>query len=611
MKKRILSILTAFVCAASTGVSAFAAGGASHRRLTADITANEYTIDESIHMRGALYNNYADCSPISDFFDEKGRYTIAYENEDKESIIVMHPQGTPDKVKIKRAMPLVGGVTCDSNGSLYVAYGSYDRKGTGEECTFAIYKYSRSGKYLGKAEYYPTDLDWSTQKPFEAGNCAMAFQGSLLICSYARQMYNGHQSNAVFCVDTETMTEKPAYSCYTSHSFNQSVMVMDEHTVVFADHGDAYPRGFHLTIISDEEGEMNGRRTQEVTPFKFYGQTGNNYTNAFLTGIYNMNTGIALIGTSAKEYSEKFDGAPKQLFIQVIDPYNGDSILAGDTRNDGSKGIVWLTDYTDGSTVGNTAAVALSDSRLLVMWERWRDREFVNSYYSIVKSNGVAETDSIPMQHAHINALEELKSDGSAAYWTYADDTKATTYTLRPEKPSADSIKDAVVTLAAEQKTYTGKAIKPDVTVEYEGVRLKKGTHYTVTYKNNKNVGTASVIIKGKDVFGGKQTVNFTIVPKAVSGFTVTRGTSKNALRWNAVPGAAGYEIQIDKYVSSNGFYFTEDKTVTKTSKEAAYDHKISASRYVAFTYRVRPFAKVNGVKIYGEWSDYIKPYFR
>ena len=52
------------------------------------------------------------------------------------------------------------------------------------------------------------------------------------------------------------------------------------------------------------------------------------------------------------------------------------------------------------------------------------------------------------------------------------------------------------------------------------------------------------------------------------------------------------------------------EKTVTKTSKKAAYNHKISANRYVAFSYRVRPFVKVNGVKIYGEWSDSISPYF-
>ena len=608
MKKRILSLLTALVCAASTGLSAFAAGSAG-KMLTANITAQEYTLEDGLYMNNALYSNWAACSPISDFFDENGRYTIAYEDENKGAIIVRHPTGTPDKVEIERAMPLVGGVVCDSEGNLYVAYGRYDEAGTGKICTFAIYKYDRAGKYLAKAEYYPDDLDWSTRLPFRAGNCAMAFQGDLLICSYAREMYNGHQSNAVFCVDTDTMTENPLYDSYSSHSFNQSVLVPDENTVVFADHGDAYPRGFAINVVS-AGSKMNGHNNKGVLPFRFYGETGENYTNAFLTGIYNVNTGIALIATSAKEYSAKYDGAPRQLFMQVIDTYSGECVLAGDTRSNGDKGIVWLTNYTDGSTVGNTAAVALDDSRLLVMWEKYRDNKFVNSYYSIVESNGVVETDSIPMQHAHINGMEELKTDGTAACWTYADGETATTYTLLPDSPSADSMKDAAVTLAFEQKVYTGKAIKPAVTVEYEGVKLKKGTDYTVTYKNNKQVGTASVIIKGKGNYSGKQTVNFTITPKAISGFNVTRGTSKNAIRWNAIKGATGYEIEIDKYTSSDGYWFMYEKTVTKTSKKAAYNHKISANRYVAFSYRVRPFVKVNGVKIYGEWSDSISPYF-
>ena len=609
MKKRILSLLTALVCAASAGLSAFAAGTAG-KKLTANITAQEYTLEDGLYMNNALYSNWATCSPISDFFDENGKYTIAYEDENKGAIIVRHPTGTPDKVEIERAMPLVGGVTCDSEGNLYVAYGCYDEKGKGEICTFAIYKYDRAGKYLAKAEYYPDDLDWSTRLPFRAGNCAMAFQGDLLICSYAREMYNGHQSNAVFCVDTDTMTENPLYDSYSSHSFNQSVLVPDENTVVFADHGDAYPRGFAINVVSDSGSKMNGHNNKGVLPFRFYGETGENYTNAFLTGIYNVNTGIALIGASAKEYSAKYEGAPRQLFMQVIDADSGECVLAGDTRSNGDKGIVWLTNYTDGSTVGNTAAVALDDSRLLVMWEKYRDNKFVNSYYSIVKSNGVVTTDSIPMQHAHINGTEELKTDGTAAYWTYAEGTAATTYTLLPESPSADSMKDAAVTLAFEQKTYTGKAIKPAVTVEYDGVKLKKGTDYTVSYKNNKKVGTASVIITGKGNYSGKQTVKFTIIPKAVSGFTVTRGTSRNALKWKAIEGATGYEIEIDKYTSSDGYWFMYEKTVTKTSKKAAYNHKISANRYVAFSYRVRPFVKVNGVKIYGEWSDSISPYF-
>ena len=611
-------------------------------------------------------SNYTYASPISDFFDENGKYTIAYDNEEKGIIEIMHPLGTPDKVTITRAMPKVGGVTCDSKGNLYVAYGDIDEAGKGKICTFAVYKYSRKGKLLGKAEYYPTDLDASTRGAFTTGNCAMEFQGDLLICSYGRIMYSEHQSNAVFCVDTETMTENPLYDSYTSHSFNQSVLVMDEHTVVFADHGDAYPRGFAINIVKDKavknrvikitemddefsdadfmeadttetdvvgeeaDDELvddSGSRRTSVTPFQFYGETGDNYTNAFLAGIAKVNTGVALVGASAKEYSAEYKGAPRQLFMQVIDVESGKSILKGDTRADGSKGIVWLTNYTDGSTVGSANAAALDDSRLLVMWERWRKGEFVNSYYSIVKSDGTVVTDSVPMQYARINGSEELKTDGTTAYWTYAEvknyldaaDSATfitmdnwldnyyaiiTNYTLLPEKPSvaSNSVKDAKVTLAYEQKTYTGKALKPAVTVEYNGEKLKKGTDYTVTYKNNKNIGTASVIIKGKGSYSGKKTVKFTIIPKAVSEFTVIHNKSNKTLKWSAVKGAAGYEVRIIKYVKKDGDLFEYDKAVTKTTKKTSYTHKVSENRNVLYNYTVRSFVRVNGVKVYSEW---------
>lgn len=614
MKKRILSLLTALVCAASTGLGAFAADAAGvtsdKKRLTASITAQESTLESSAYTTQSYSNYWTQCSPISDFFDENGKYTIAYENENDATIVVKRPLEASDTVVIEKDMAIVGGVTCDSKGNLYVAYGAIDEEGTGKICTFAVYKYDRAGNYLGKAESYPFDLKWSTQCAFRSGNCAMAFQGDLLICSYARRMYSGHQSNTVFCVDTETMTEKEVYGSYTSHSFNQAIAVIDDHTVAFADHGDAYPRGFAINIASDDEYSFFGFDNIDINSFAFYGETGENYTNASLGGLLSMDKGLALVGASAKEYSKEYEGAPRQLFMQVIDTHSGESVLEGDTRADGSKGIVWLTNYTDGSTVGAVSVAALDSSRLLVIWERLRDNEFVNSYYSIVKSNGVVVVDSIPMQHARVNGSEELKTDGTAAYWTVTDDTAATTYTLLPDSPTADSIKDASITLPYEQTVYTGKAIKPAVTVEYDGTKLKKGRDYTVSYKNNKKIGTASVIITGKGSFGGKLTKSFTITPKAVSGLTTVRGTSKNALKWNAVKGAAGYEVEINRYVSSDGYWFHHDKTVTKTTKKAAYNHKIKSNRNITYEYRVRAFVKVNGVKVYGEWSDISSPFW-
>lgn len=64
--------------------------------------------------------------------------------------------------------------------------------------------------------------------------------------------------------------------------------------------------------------------------------------------------------------------------------------------------------------------------------------------------------------------------------------------------------------------TYTGEPITPEVTVkDSSGLQLVKGTHYTVTYKDNLNVGTATVTVTGLGVYAGQtKVVTFEIAAK-------------------------------------------------------------------------------------------------
>ena len=62
-----------------------------------------------------------------------------------------------------------------------------------------------------------------------------------------------------------------------------------------------------------------------------------------------------------------------------------------------------------------------------------------------------------------------------------------------------------------KSKPYTGKKIKPTPVVTVAGRTLKKGTDFTVKYKNNKKIGKAKVTITGKGSYKGKVTVTFKI----------------------------------------------------------------------------------------------------
>ena len=84
---------------------------------------------------------------------------------------------------------------------------------------------------------------------------------------------------------------------------------------------------------------------------------------------------------------------------------------------------------------------------------------------------------------------------------------------------------------------YTGKALKPEVKEVLKGKTLKKGADYTVSYKNNKAIGTATVTVAGKGDYKGTAKATFKINPKAVTGLKLTAGKGKLTASWKKPAG--------------------------------------------------------------------------
>lgn len=76
--------------------------------------------------------------------------------------------------------------------------------------------------------------------------------------------------------------------------------------------------------------------------------------------------------------------------------------------------------------------------------------------------------------------------------------------------------------IAVKNATFTGSAIKSDVDVRLGNVTLKEGTHYTLSYKNNVNAGTAQVTISGKGSLEGAVTMSFTIAKADISKASIS-----------------------------------------------------------------------------------------
>lgn|GEM_PF-5846625 len=156
---------------------------------------------------------------------------------------------------------------------------------------------------------------------------------------------------------------------------------------------------------------------------------------------------------------------------------------------------------------------------------------------------------------------------------------------------------DYTVTIA--DQTYTGKALKPDPTVEYHERALTKGTDYTVTYKNNTKAGTASVTIKGVGNYTGTLTADFTIAKakqpwtaRAEAGSIAVGKTTKitvSGLKESAKLTYSSADKTIAAVSSSGVITAKAVGTVKITVKAAATDNYKAAA--VTLTVKVVPAA--------------------
>lgn len=108
-------------------------------------------------------------------------------------------------------------------------------------------------------------------------------------------------------------------------------------------------------------------------------------------------------------------------------------------------------------------------------------------------------------------------------------------------------------------QSYTGQEIKPQITVKEKNKVLTLNEDYTVIrYENNKNVGTAAVVIEGKGSYAGTRKITFKIVEIA------SLSKAKAELQFVNTPAYTGKPVKADKETVT--INIKEDgKTVTRT----------------------------------------------
>ena len=147
-------------------------------------------------------------------------------------------------------------------------------------------------------------------------------------------------------------------------------------------------------------------------------------------------------------------------------------------------------------------------------------------------------------------------------------------------------------------KAFTGKNITQSITVKYNGKTLKNGTDYTVSYSNNKNIGTATVKVAGKGSYTGTITKTFKINPAKQEIQKLTAKSKAFFVDWAQKGSATGYEIQ---YATNSKFTSAKKVTITNNKTDKTTVSKLSGKK--KYYVRVRSYTTVKGTKYYGAWS--------
>ena len=186
----------------------------------------------------------------------------------------------------------------------------------------------------------------------------------------------------------------------------------------------------------------------------------------------------------------------------------------------------------------------------------------------------LGEEDVEPLGHSYdIETVTKatLSKNGAVVQTCFDCDAKKTVRTIYYPK-----------TFAVAAQVYTGKALKPSVTVKDSAGKTISSANYTVTYANNVAIGTATAKVTFRGNYSGTKTLIFAIVPAQVSKPKATQTTSSVTLSWSKVAGSNmryyvfSYNPGTKKYTCL-GYTTGTSYTVKKLSSGTTYYFAVQA----------------------------------
>ena len=153
--------------------------------------------------------------------------------------------------------------------------------------------------------------------------------------------------------------------------------------------------------------------------------------------------------------------------------------------------------------------------------------------------------------------------------------------------------------LTKDEVTCNGKVQKPAVKVLCKGKSVPK-SDYTVTYKDNKNVGKATITVTGKgDYKGYTGETTFKIMPAKPTLSSVKGAEGGIAVSWKKAIQADSYQIE---YCTRKAFSGTTSTQKADAKDTSALIGKLTAGK--KYYIRIRTCVKVGSRNWYSEWSS-------
>lgn len=154
---------------------------------------------------------------------------------------------------------------------------------------------------------------------------------------------------------------------------------------------------------------------------------------------------------------------------------------------------------------------------------------------------------------------------------------------------------------------YTGKPFEPVVRVsDGGGYRLVEGTDYTVSYENNIDAGTATVVVTGIGKASGTNTLTFKIAPAPISIPKAKTGLVYNGKKLTGVKAGSGFSATNNTARAAGSYtatltadrnhVFTGGKSTVKVKWSIAKASQEVSAKSCSSTVKVKKSSKVKAL---------------